>query len=214
MRVPTGESARAFGGSGVTLVLRVQYRLANAIVVVTPGLESYVRGRTGRQQGYHVIGNGADVDRFKPTNAAGIAGSRKYVVFVGALASWQGIETVLSAVNAPEWPLNVDVVIAGDGKERGRVEVAARNNARIRWLGTIPYAESPALVAGSLAALVPKADAPSSRYGLSPLKLYEALACGVPIVASDLTGLREVVRAHGCGLTFPAGNPIALAEGL
>ena len=102
-----------------------------------------MRGRTGRRQAYHVIGNGADVDLFKPTSTARIPGSRDYVVFVGALASWQGIETVLDAVKAPEWPSNVDVVIAGDGKERGGVEAAARNNARIRWLGTIPYAEFP-----------------------------------------------------------------------
>ena len=136
------------------------------------------------------------------------------MVFVGALASWQGIGTVLDAVNKPEWPSTVDVVIAGDGKEEREGRGAARNNARIRWLGTIPYAESPALMAGSLAALVPKADAPSSRYGLSPLKLYEALACGVPVVASDLPGLSEVVRTHGCGLTFPAGNPAALAASI
>jgi len=196
----------------LAFVMHVQYRLADAIVVVTPGLEGHVRDRTGRRRGYHVIGNGANVDRFRPMGTAAVAGSRRYVVFVGALASWQGIDTVLGAVEAPEWPSAVDLVIAGDGKERGRIEVAAKANARIRWLGTIPYAESPALVAGSLAALVPKADAPSSRYGLSPLKLFEALACGVPVVVSDLPGLGDTVRAHDCGLTFPAGDASALAR--
>jgi glycosyltransferase involved in cell wall biosynthesis len=193
-------------------VMHTQYRLADAIVVVTPGLEGHLRDRTGRRRGYHVIGNGADVDRFHPLGTAAVADSRPYVVFVGALASWQGIDTILGAVEAPEWPSAVDLVIAGDGKERERIEVATRANSRIRWLGTIPYAESPALVAGSLASLVPMADAPRSRYGLSPLKLFEAMACGVPVVASDLPGLGDTVRAHDCGLTFPAGDPGALAR--
>jgi glycosyltransferase involved in cell wall biosynthesis len=193
-------------------VMQVQYRIADSIVVVTPGLEVHLRDRTGRRRGYHVIGNGADVDRFHPLGTAADANPRQYVVFVGALASWQGIETLLGAVDDPGWPSTVEVVIAGDGKLRGMVEVAAKANSRIRWLGTIPYAESPALVAGSLAAVVPKADAPSSRYGLSPLKFFEALACGVPIVASDLPGLGDVIRAHECGVTFAAGDPRALAR--
>ena len=195
----------------ISLAGRVQLRWADAVVVVTPGLEAYVRAQTGRAGGYHVIGNGADVDRFHPLGTSSVEDSRPYVVFVGALASWQGIDTVLRAVEAPEWPSAVDLVIAGDGKERGRVEVAARANSRIRWLGTIPYAEAPALVAGSLASLVPMADAARSRSGLSPLKLFEAMACGVPVVASDLPGLGDTVRAHDCGLTFPAGDPGALA---
>jgi len=195
----------------LSLVGSAQLRWADAVVVVTPGLEAYVRDHTGRRSGYHVIGNGADVDRFRPAGAPH-ADTRRYVVFVGALASWQGIDTVLGAVRTSAWPPDVDVVIAGDGRERGQIETAAMANPLIRWLGTIPYFESPALIAGSIAALVPKADAPSSRYGLSPLKLYEAMACGVPVVVSDLPGLGDTVRVHECGLTFPAGDPDALAR--
>jgi len=196
----------------LALVMRAQYRLADAIVVVTPGLEGHLRQQTGRRRGYHVVGNGADVDRFLPRGTGPVAGSRPYMVFVGALASWQGIDTVLGAVEASAWPSGVDLVIAGDGKERGRIEVATRADPRIHYLGTIPYAETPALVAGSLAALVPMADAPRSRYGLSPLKLYEAMSCGVPVVASDLPGLGDTVRAHDCGIAIPAGDPGALAR--
>ena len=134
------------------------------------------------------------------------------MVFIGALASWQGIDTVLEAVDTPDWPLEVDLVVAGDGRERDRVDEAARVNAHVRWLGTIPYDEAPALLSGSLAALVPMADVPRSRYGLSPLKLFEAMACGVPVVASDLPGLGDTVRANQCGITFPAGDADALAR--
>jgi glycosyltransferase involved in cell wall biosynthesis len=196
----------------LAVVGRVQLRWADAIVVVTPGLEGYVRAETGRQGGYHIIGNGANVDLFRPARYAIDGGATPYVVFVGALATWQGIDTVLRATHAAAWPPGVNLVIAGDGVERDRVEEAAANDPRIRWLGTIPYADSAALVAGSLAALVPMADAPRSRYGLSPLKLFEAMACGVPVIASALPGLDEVVDRHECGVLFAPGDPEGIAR--
>jgi glycosyltransferase involved in cell wall biosynthesis len=79
-------------------------------------------------------------------------------------------------------------------------------------MGSIPYRDIPAIVAGSLAALVPMSSLPRSGYGLSPLKLFEAMSCGVPVVASDLPGLADIVRAHDCGLIFPAGDPDALGR--
>ena len=195
----------------LALVGRAQVRLADEIVVVTPGLEAYLRAETGRERGYHVIGNGANVDVFHPLAGAGPPDRPPYVVFVGALASWQGIDTILRAAHATAWPRGVDLVVAGDGIERELVTTAAREDPRIRWLGTIPYEDSASLVAGSLAALVPMADVPRSRYGLSPLKLFEAMACGVPVVASDLPGLGDVVRQHDCGVTFRAGDADELA---
>jgi glycosyltransferase involved in cell wall biosynthesis len=196
----------------LSVSMRIQVRWADAVIAVTPGLLGYVADLTGRRSGLYVVGNGADVDRFRPATARGGTSRRPYVVFVGALASWQGIDTALCAVEAPAWPPDVDLVIAGDGKERGRIQVAARTNQHIHWLGTIPYSESANLVSESLAALVPMTDGPRARFGLSPLKLFEAMACGVPVVASDLPGLREVVRAHGCGITFAPGDADALAR--
>jgi glycosyltransferase involved in cell wall biosynthesis len=191
--------------------VRSQVRWADAVITVTPGLAEYVADFSGRRRICHVVGNGADVDRFHPATAAIPPGRPTYVVFVGALATWQGIDTVLGAMEAASWPAGVDLVIAGDGKDRGRIEIAAKANPRIRWLGTIPYSECPPLVAGSLAALVPKADVVNSAHGLSPLKLFEAMASGVPVVASDLPGLGDVVRTYDCGITFPAADPDALA---
>jgi glycosyltransferase involved in cell wall biosynthesis len=192
--------------------LRVQLRWADAIITVTPGLSEYLADFTGRRDGYHVVGNGADVDLFVPAASAAPSHRQPYVVFVGALASWQGIDVVLRAAESSLWPPGIDLVVAGDGRERGRVQAASRANQRIHWLGTIPYKASSELVSGSLAALVPMVDAPRSRFGLSPLKLFEAMACGVPVIASDLPDLGDVVRMHDCGVTFRAGDADALAR--
>ncbi|MGZ8528179.1 MAG: glycosyltransferase, partial [Candidatus Limnocylindrales bacterium] len=80
------------------------------------------------------------------------------------------------------------------------------------WLGTIPYREVGAVIAGSLAALVPTSDLGGARVSPSPVKLYEALASGVPVVASDIAGVGEIVRAHDCGLVFPSGDALELAR--
>ena len=189
-----------------------QVRWADAVIAVTPGIADHMAKRTGRRDGFHVIGNGADVDRFAPRRVAEPPLGRPYVAFVGALASWQGIETAIAATRSSAWPPQVDLVIAGDGRERGIVQAAARDDDRVRWLGVVPYGETPALVAGSLAALVPKLAGPASRFGLSPLKLFEAMACGVPVIVSDLPGLSDVVDAAGCGLKVPAGDAEALAH--
>jgi glycosyltransferase involved in cell wall biosynthesis len=192
--------------------VRTQLRWACAVITVTPGLATYVTKLTGRRDNLYVVGNGADVERFQPPSRSVRRAAQPYVVFVGVLASWQGVDVALDATKVPAWPPHVCLVIAGDGRERGRVAAEATANPRIRWLGTIPYEDTTALVSESLAALVPVADGPRARFGLSPLKLFEAMACGVPVVVSDLPGLGDTVRQHDCGMTFTASDPEALAR--
>ena len=190
--------------------IRLQLRWANAVITVTPGLADYYAALVGRQGGIHVVGNGANVDLFTPTLREET--ERRYAVFVGALAPWQGVEVALDAANSTDWPADVDLVIAGDGMGRATVDDASKTNPRVRWLGTIPQSQAAELTASSLAALVPMAMSARSGHGLSPLKLFEAMASGVPVVASDLPGLEDVVRAHDCGILYPPGDAGALAR--
>lgn len=205
-------------GPVVLLSSRAQLRLADAVIVVTDGLVGYVRRRVPRRHGVHVVGNGANVELFRPRTEQPDGGEGEhrtagpYVLFVGALAPWQGIATILAAAADPAWPPGVDLWIAGDGQEAGRVRGAAAANPRVHWLGTVPYDAAPGLVAGSLAALVPTDASSRARFGASPLKLFEAMAGGVPVVASDLPGLGAIVREHACGIVVPPGDPPALAR--
>lgn len=196
--------------SGVVKSLqRSQYRHADRVIAVSQSLADWIAAQTGRTD-IVVSGNGANLALFCPqaTSPAGLP--ERFVVFFGQLAEWQRIDVLLSAASHPDWPQGVDVVVVGDGKERSRVEAAARELDHVHYLGRLPYAQVPGVVANALAAAV-LTYAPD-RAGYSPLKLYEAMACGVPVVCSDTVGQAEVVREEGCGIVVPPGDAAGVAR--
>jgi glycosyltransferase involved in cell wall biosynthesis len=188
---------------------RVQYRMASHLVAVTEGLAQWARGFAGHDR-VSVVSNGANTELFRPDGPrADIAG--RYVIFVGGLVAWHGIGTMLAALREPAWPADVRLVIVGDGIERGKVE-AAQADPRLLWLGRQPYEAVPALLRGALAALCVIEDQDGrSAAGVAPLKLFEAMACGIPVIVSDLPFQADMVRQANAGLVVPSANPAAIA---
>ena len=194
---------------------RMMWKRADALVVVTPEMGKWLEAH-GIERPYVVVPNGADTEFFHPDAGSedhGLSLPDNYVVFFGAFAAWQGIPTMLEAANLPEWPDNVRLLLAGDGALRESVKQAAAANDRIHYLGHLPHREIPALVANSIAALSLKNPSKQNRsVGMSPLKVYEALACATPVVVTDLPGQREVVQENSCGIVIPPEDPQALAR--
>lgn len=195
-------------------LMRSQLRWADVVITVTPLLADWVRNQ-GAQGDIFVVPNGADTELFQPDadRDATLDLPCPYVIFFGALAVWQGIDTMLSAVYHPLWPEQVTLVIVGDGIMRPEVEAEASRFSLVRYLGLQPYARIPALVAGSLAGLSPQNNCGgrAAQTGLFPLKVFETLACGVPIVVTDFPGMADLVVENNCGLVIPRDNPGALA---
>lgn len=189
---------------------RWQLGMADAVITVTPGLARWVQREVGIYD-ISVIPNAADPFRFAPDVQCERPVSGDYVTFFGALAAWQGISTLLAATALPTWPNGVALAVAGDGPARGLVvEASAHDPIRVVYLGTMTYDHIPQLVVHSLAAVIPKEY--EAAYGLSPLKLYESMAAGVPVVVTDVPGLAETVRDCGCGLVVPVGDAAAIAS--
>ncbi len=193
-------------------LMRIQLRWADAIITVTPELAEWAH-REAQHSYVHVVPNGANIKHFHPGAEADVAGlPGAYVVFFGALAPWQGIEILLKAVQEPAWPEGVSLVVAGDGVARGKVEHATRTG-RVVYLGSVPYRRMPGIVAQAFASVSPQTT--SGRrpaVGLSPLKVFESLASGIPVVVTDIPGQADLVRDGGCGLVVPPNNPRSLAE--
>lgn len=187
-----------------------QYRVAAHLVTVTEGLAQWARTFSGHDR-VSTVSNGANTELFRPDGArADIPG--RYVIFVGGLVAWHGIGTMLTALREPAWPADVRLVIVGDGIERDKLE-AAKADPRLLWLGRQPYDAIPGLLRGALAALCVIEDQDGrSASGVAPLKLFEAMACGVPVIASELPFQAEIVRQADAGLVVPPADAAAIAE--
>ena len=189
---------------------RWQYQHASAIVSVAEGLTAWLKREAGHDR-VVTIGNGANVDVFTPDAPKRVGLPEHYAVFFGMFPPWQGIGTLLEAVRLAEWPAGLPIVFVGDGAMRPQVERAARElPERIIYLGRLPYEAVPGVATHAVVSFVPMV-APERETMFSPLKLYESMACGVPVVATDVVGISEVVSDAQCGILVAAGDARAIA---
>lgn len=189
---------------------RAQWKMADSIIVVTEQLREWVLSQIPHKR-VLVIPNGANTCLFKPGRKPPGGLPPLYVVFFGALAAWQGIDIAVAATRDENWPEDVSLVVMGDGAKRSEVE-AAQLSGRVKYLGTVPYGEIGSIVANSLASLCPMNNLRGrASTGLAPLKLFESLACGVPVIVTDLPGQADIVREHQCGIVVPPDDPSAIA---
>lgn len=176
---------------------------ASAVIAVCEGLAAWVRDTAG-QSNVHIVPNAADPDVFVPREPD----SPPYAVYAGALTPWEGISELLAAASSPMWPSEVELHIAGSGPMQRLVRDRSNALPHVRYVGTVPVEQVVRLLGGATMALSPFYKPP---YGASPIKLYEAMASAVPVVASDSPGQTEIVRAERCGIVVPPGDPEAMA---
>lgn len=136
---------------------------------------------------------------------------RPVVLFVGVLRPYKGLDVLLEAVARVP---GVQLVIAGRGPERLRLAARAARlglTNRVTFLGYVPDSERRILLHAADVFVLPSIDA-REAFGIAQL---EAMACGLPVIATDLpTGVRSV-NPHGVGgLLVPPQNPDALAAGI
>ncbi|MFQ5565298.1 MAG: glycosyltransferase family 4 protein [Paracoccaceae bacterium] len=206
-----GETARALE--------REVFSTADALMIVSEGLRAYVVGRGARPDRVHVLGNAVDLTRFNPAvtpAAPGLDPAAFVVGFTGSLKRWHGIDILLEAFRqvrrqAPD----AHLLIVGDGPKRGWAEGFAQGaqlDDAITMTGWIDHAALPGLIARMDVATAPYP--PSQNSYFSPLKLYEYLAVGRPIVASAIGQTAEVIADGVNGILAPPGDADALAGAL
>jgi 2-deoxystreptamine N-acetyl-D-glucosaminyltransferase/2-deoxystreptamine glucosyltransferase len=136
---------------------------------------------------------------------------RPIVLYVGRLAQQKDVPTLVRAFGRMRSPASL--VIVGDGPDRATVDaavdaLAADVRARVHRFGFQPHAEVPCLLAAADVLALP------SVYEEMGSVLAEALQVGVPIVASTVGGIPDVVRDGETGLLVPPGRPDAWAQAL
>lgn len=186
-----------------------QYRMSDHLLPVTQKLQEWLRNEAGHDR-IHVISNAANTDLFFPIETLN---ENPFVVFFGSLTNWHGVEVMMDAVNHPKWPKSVELVVIGAGAKQNLIKAAVQAGAPVRYLGHRRYREIPRLIAGAVAGLIPITNPEGrSSTGVMPLKLFEMLACGMPVIVSDLPGQAELVRDNNCGVVIPCGDAEALAD--
>jgi glycosyltransferase involved in cell wall biosynthesis len=169
-----------------------------------------------------VINNGANTDIFKPMDQKqararlGLDDSKKYVCFVGHLAAWQGVEFLIysSPLILEKCP-DVRFLVVGDGVMRERLLKIASEmglSEKFTFTGRVPYEDVPVYINAADICVAPFIKERNSKIGLSALKTYEYLACGKPIVASSISGVKDLIDLSGGGIPVTPENPEELAN--
>jgi glycosyltransferase involved in cell wall biosynthesis len=141
------------------------------------------------------------------------AGGGPFAVwYVGGLTRNKSVETLVRAhAELARRGRRATLTVVGSGPEEPALRALASElglGDAVRFPGPKPPAEIPALLAGADALVLP------SRTEGRGLVLLEAMAAGVPVVASDIPGPREIVLEGETGLRFPAGDASRLADAL
>lgn len=195
---------------------------ADAVLAVSGSLRDYAVSLGADPERVHVVPNGVDPGTFYPGEPGpetrerwGLLGDGPVLGFVGGLRPWHGVE-VLPAVLGRLRLAHPDaqLVVAGDGPLRRELERDVRErrleDAAV-FTGSLPHEEVAALIRHFDVALAPY-PRPEHDFYFSPLKLFEYMACGVPVVAAGLGQISEIVRDGETGLLYPPDEPDALVE--
>ncbi len=196
------------------------WRRADGYVTITAGLAKELSSRHGTRDRVAVIPDGVRAPKgdaqLLPSDPAEKS-SVPVVGYAGHLYAWKGVDVLLEAL--ARLPDVQGLIVGGHGAEPDldRVKALARRlgiESRVTFTGLVEPARVPALLRRAQVLVLPNpASAISTRY-TSPLKLFEYLAAGRAIVASDLPSIREVVHDGADALLVAPGDPEALAGGI
>jgi len=189
-------------------LVRLIWRRAGAVVSNSAGLRELAL-RTDPEREIPIIPNGVDTGQFFPAERKGVDDGTVRVLVVSRLTPRKGIRFLIRAL--PLLPESVRLVVAGDGDERPVLEALAAESGvaeRVSFMGGVPH--------DALPDVYREADIfclPSLNEGMSNTVL-EAIASGLPVVATVTGGTDELVMDGRNGYLVEMRSSEALAEGI
>jgi colanic acid/amylovoran biosynthesis glycosyltransferase len=191
-------------------------RDASFVVAVSDFGAKWLSGRFPEfAQKIHRIYNGLDLSLFKP--AAPITEPLQ-LVSIGRLIEKKGFQYLVEACDVLRGKdLKFRCLIIGDGQEHGRLQELIRQyrlSDVVRLTGSLPQTELTSILATSSIFVFPAIHDHSGDSDNLPTVLIEAIASALPVVATDIAGIPEIVRQNENGLLVPEKNPIQLADAI
>jgi len=193
---------------------------ADKIITVSNATKDYVLSLGARSKKVEVMYNGVDLDRFRPLagkreemrKKMGIPQNSKVVITVRRLVFKNGIDTLIECANiAVKKNPNIIFLVVGKGPDQSSVQIRTQqlgieNNFRLA--GFVKDEELPSYYNAADYFVLPS----KSGEGL-PLVALEAMACGLPVIATDVGGINEVLNEKW-GKLVPANQPELLANAI
>jgi glycosyltransferase involved in cell wall biosynthesis len=207
---------------------RIATKCSDRIVSVTPQIALYLnRFFHCLPEKVKVIGNGVNTEKFKPIrdepllwswrNRLGIKKEDVVIAFVGNLAPWQGVDILIEGA----FPLlaqneGLKFLVVGDGLLKNallRRVSDSKGEKHFIFTGMIRYEEIPILINLADICVAPFISRRNRITGVSPLKVFEYMACGKPVVCSRIEGL-EFIEKEDAGRLIEPEDVMSLQEGL
>jgi glycosyltransferase involved in cell wall biosynthesis len=209
----------------VNIAQRVAYRLSSSIICVTEGISFEIARRNmARKEKLFVLPNGANLEHFRPLDKLecrqkiGLDKDTFYVVFVGSFAPWQGLETLANAAKQVKEKgyTNIKYLLVGDGEVAPILKQMVHKlqlENDILFAGRVPHENVTCYINAADVAVAPFSGKGTQALG-SPLKLFEYLACGKPVISTRTDGVTEIVEGCECGYLAEIGNSAELATAI
>jgi glycosyltransferase involved in cell wall biosynthesis len=197
---------------------RLLLRRADRVLAVSNNARNHLIEAGADADRVRMIPNGVDPDRFAdaiPRELGFDAGSF-VIAFCGLFYRWHGVGTLAEAfVRVRDTHPEAKLLLIGQGEEEGRVRSildAGGVKADCLLPGIVPREEVPEYLAAADVVVSPHADL--RNFIGSPIKIFEYMASGIPIVASRLAQLSEILTHEETALLVQPDDPIALASAL
>lgn len=219
------EAVSGRSGGSIVRVMRVMadllYRRSDAVVVFAPANRDHVIARGAASTSVAVIPNGVDLSAFaapgEPAADLGHVG-RFTFVYAGAHGPANGLDVVVDACAdlARRGDQRVHVVLMGDGPEKLALErrVAAAGLTNLTFHAAVPKSAVPATLRTADAGLMVLAPVDLFAHGVSPNKLFDYLACDLPVVTNVPGLVAQIVTDSGAGVVAAPGDAVALADAM
>ena len=193
-------------------------RIPHMIVTSSPKIRDVLcRNYRLSREKFLVVSNGADPDVFFPMDKRqcrqklGLPLEARILIFSGSFKKWHGIGALVQVMpGLIEKDPDVRFLLVGDGEEReaiGKFISQHRLENHILLLGRRPFDEIPQIINCADVCLAPYFDDLLNETGISPIKIFEYMACGKPIISSPLGGLQELFQAHEIGALVGSSDP-------
>lgn len=157
------------------------------------------------------VPNGADVDyidKIKPKKILG----KTCIAFFGSLDHWRGVDILVEAFMKIKKKYKINLLLLGGGKEEEKIRNMCKGHDNIYISGFIRHKDAIALCKGSQILVIPFRKSPM-LYKTMPIKTFEYVACGVPVVTTDTGEHADIIQKLGVGIATEP-TPKNIANGL